>query len=202
MSEPRAVIGIFHKQAWDDNDYAVNLGSQSFNATRHVLNLSLDAIRALKDNEESTDDIGQRFVEHNGPHYVEIVDSVMEYFGVGSLAEITQEMLDKARGTCPYDDAGRNPSLRNRVDQSAPVPTLVCVTSRGITEFVRVFGGPVNVVHVDLDRDDQSLSAEEIEMILLPDHLEPKDCEDKSLDALLDEYRTLLSESFGEENDA
>lgn len=92
-----AIRGTFTKQAWNDRNYAVDLGVEDFDATAHVLAMSLDDIQALKDNDESTDEIGRAHVGHDGPYYVVITEAIARFFEVEMLQDITEDMLDAKR---------------------------------------------------------------------------------------------------------
>lgn len=46
------------------------------------------ALRALRDNREGTDAVGQAHVPWDGPSWVAIVDSVCAFFGVADLADV------------------------------------------------------------------------------------------------------------------
>ncbi len=91
------IRGTFYKQRWNDNDYAVDMGEEEFDATNAILLMDLDELQALEDNDDSTDYIGKDFIDWDGPHYVTIVMSILGYFGVESLREITEEALVFAR---------------------------------------------------------------------------------------------------------
>jgi hypothetical protein len=93
----RRIIGLYKKQEWDGNDYAILVGEVEFDATDVVLNLPLDDIREMADNSEDSDNVGNQCVEWHGPHVVHIEDAIMEYFGVEDLSEITEELLVFAR---------------------------------------------------------------------------------------------------------
>lgn len=77
-------------------DYAIPLGEESFDATATILAMPLADILRIEDHQNSSDSIGEQHVNHDGPFEVEIVDAIIEFFGVGELEEITQEMLDAA----------------------------------------------------------------------------------------------------------
>lgn len=95
-----SIFGVFQKQVWGGhkNDTAIPVSRETFNATAHVLfNLSLEQLHALQDSMYTTDEIGLAHVGWDGPHDVELVQSVLEYFGAQALTDITQTHLDCAR---------------------------------------------------------------------------------------------------------
>jgi hypothetical protein len=71
---------------------------KTIDATRAVLNLKLAKLKRLKDRSNSTTDLFMEFLPGDKwPYIVEITDQVCEFFNVLSLAEITNDMLHKAR---------------------------------------------------------------------------------------------------------
>lgn len=100
MSEnQKRITGIFTKQTWGGrkgND-ALFFGEEEFDATEAVLKLPHEELIALQDNDVNTDVIGINIVGWEGPCEVCIVDSVIAFFGVGSIEDVTPEMLEQAR---------------------------------------------------------------------------------------------------------
>jgi hypothetical protein len=95
----RRIEGVFTKQSWGGrkgND-PIHAGEEEFDATDYVLNLPYDEVLEIRDNRESSDTIGTAHIQWDGPHEVEIVDSICEFFGVAELGNITQEMFGLAR---------------------------------------------------------------------------------------------------------
>jgi hypothetical protein len=71
---------------------------RTIDATRVVLNLKLAKLKRLKDRSNSTTDLLMDFLPGDKwPYTVEITDQVCEFFNVLSLAEITNDMLHRAR---------------------------------------------------------------------------------------------------------
>lgn len=93
----RRIVGTYHKQQWDGRDCAINLGEAEFDATDAVLNLSLADIQALEDDSENTDDLGNKHVDWSGPHFVHLESAVADYFGVDTVKDINEELLEFAR---------------------------------------------------------------------------------------------------------
>jgi len=95
----RRILARFVPQAWV-NDYAVDIDSaQFFDVTQQIFEMPVEAIRVLRDNRESTDDLcrnGPQAFGHNGPFRVEVTEALKEFFGVESLDQLTQEIKDKA----------------------------------------------------------------------------------------------------------
>lgn len=95
----RRITGAFYKQEWGGrkNDMAISCGVEEFDATDAVLLLSHAQLIELQDNAESSDEIGRSHVDWSGPCSVELVQSVLEFFGVSDLEDITEEALAFAR---------------------------------------------------------------------------------------------------------
>lgn len=95
----RRITGAFYKQEWGGrkNDIAISCGVEEFDATDAVLLLNHAALIELDDNSENTDEIGRSHVDWSGPCSVELVQSVLEFFGVSDLEDITEEALTYAR---------------------------------------------------------------------------------------------------------
>lgn len=89
----RRIMGDFTKQRWDGpkgND-AIECGEDRFDATLYILSMPYEQVIGIKDDHDSSDQIGQAHVNWAGPHRVEIVDSMCDFFGVSKLAEISRE---------------------------------------------------------------------------------------------------------------
>jgi hypothetical protein len=95
----RHIVGSFNKQQWGGHkgDDAIYIGEESFDATAAILLLEHKDLVCMKDQSESTDDIGREHIDWSGPCYVHIEDSICAYFGVDDLQEITPEALSFAR---------------------------------------------------------------------------------------------------------
>lgn len=88
----RRITGNFVKQmsGGRKGDDAIYCGEEDFDATMHVLSMSYkDAIR-IKDNDDTSDEIGMAHVTWSGPHEVTLVDSMCDFFGVTKIAEISE----------------------------------------------------------------------------------------------------------------
>jgi hypothetical protein len=71
---------------------------RTIDATRAVLNLKLAKLKRLKDGSNSTTDLLMDLLPGDKwPYTVKISDQVCEFFNVLSLAEITNDMLHRAR---------------------------------------------------------------------------------------------------------
>lgn len=88
------IIGTFIKQAGDD---AISIGEESFDATDAILLMPYSDVVAIKDYDDSSDKLGREHVQWNGPYAVRIVGSILEYFGVTSLDDVTPESLESAK---------------------------------------------------------------------------------------------------------
>ena len=95
----RKIEGTILCQAWGGrkgND-AILVREETFDATSHLLLMSLAKLHGLHDGDESTDDVGRHHVAWEGPCEVSIVDSLADYFGVDLLEDITAEALESVR---------------------------------------------------------------------------------------------------------
>jgi len=101
LDEP--ILATLQPEGWTDgaplDTPAVPLGwTRDVDVTGEVLAMSLEGIHALVDNDASTDDlIDPAEYGHTGPHHVRVVASVKAFFGVESLAQISQDQLRDAR---------------------------------------------------------------------------------------------------------
>lgn len=89
----RRIMGDFTKQRWGGhkgND-AIECGEDRFDATIHILSMPYEQVIAIKDDHDSSDQIGQAHVDWHGPYRVDLVDSMCDFFGVSKLAEISRE---------------------------------------------------------------------------------------------------------------
>lgn len=95
----RRIVGSFTKQQWGGRkgDDAIYIGEETFDATDAVLLMAHDDLVKVKDCDESSDNIGRKFVDWNGPCYVSIEDNICDYFGAYSIDDITPEALAYAR---------------------------------------------------------------------------------------------------------
>lgn len=103
QSSQKSIIATYKPQ-FEENGYlrfypeGHRLHEMEIDVTHSIINShTLEGIHELMDDYDNTDDIVRPFVDPEGPFVVRVVDSVENYFGVLSLDEITQEMLDKAR---------------------------------------------------------------------------------------------------------
>lgn len=95
MDQQKRIFAYFYPQAYI-NDYAVDIdGLQVVDVTTEVLFMPLDRIKRLRDNRNNTDELVAHC--HMGPFRVEAVDSILGFFDVLCLGEITAEMLEDAQ---------------------------------------------------------------------------------------------------------
>ena len=117
---PAMIEGEFVKQAWTDGDHLLELERVTFDASSSVFNLNWANFVSLEDNSESTDAIGELFVDHEGPFSVNLVSSIFKYFGLdlGSdtpIADaISEEEFIQAKEL--YDSYHRQRQERNLMD--------------------------------------------------------------------------------------
>lgn len=101
------IMGTFIKQVWGGHrdQEAIESSKIEFDATDAILAMPHSELISLQDHRENTDRIGELYIQWDGPFEVEVVDSILEYFEVDSLACITAEMLQKANqqaGPAPF----------------------------------------------------------------------------------------------------
>lgn len=95
----RCITGELNKQSWGgrNNNDALFVGREEFDATAAILTMPYTELQKLQDHDDSSDDIARSHIDWPGPCYVNIVDSVLAYFGVNSIEEITFEAHEFAR---------------------------------------------------------------------------------------------------------
>ena len=100
------IIATFTPQRMsEDKDYIYDIegADREVEVTSKILSMPLREIHVLKDDQYNTDDLVEH--EHDGPFRVEVVDSIIEFFDVDTLKNITQDMLDKTRKKWGADTA-------------------------------------------------------------------------------------------------
>ena len=109
----RRIMGEMDKQRWGGRkgDYAESVGVDEFDATNKILGMPLQDIQALQDCESESDEIGLSFIEWSGPFSVTIVDSILAFFGVDSLDDITEEASAFARTKYMTESGGQEQIL-------------------------------------------------------------------------------------------
>ncbi|MFK4705543.1 hypothetical protein ABIC83_002382 [Roseateles asaccharophilus] len=98
------ITGLFQRQTWGGRkqDMAIDEGpAEEFDATDAVLLLDRDDLVELEDCSENSDQLGREHVAgwDGKPCSVYLVDSVLAFFGVSDLEDVTEEMLQAARET-------------------------------------------------------------------------------------------------------
>jgi len=95
--DDRRVIAHFQPQAWV-HDTAMDIdGACDLDVTDRVLALSAEVIHQLEDDDYPSDELVYGLTDHVGPHYVSVKESILEFFGVDRLVDITEEMLIENR---------------------------------------------------------------------------------------------------------
>lgn len=95
--DDRRVIAHFQPQAWV-HDTAMDIdGACDLDVTGRVLALSAEVIHQLEDDDYPSDELVYGLTDHVGPHYVSVKESILEFFGVDRLVDITEEMLIEKR---------------------------------------------------------------------------------------------------------
>jgi hypothetical protein len=94
-----SIIGAFEKQRWSGPkaNHAELVEEATFDATAYILQLPARETQRIKDCDGSSDDIGQRHVDHDGPCSVYIEQAIRDFFKVENLADVTPALLQKAR---------------------------------------------------------------------------------------------------------
>jgi hypothetical protein len=93
----RRVIARFQPQAWV-NDTAMNIdGVCDLDVTDRLLAMSLKHIHLLENDDYPSDELVHGLTDHVGPHYVEVKDSILEFFAVEKLADLTEKILAEQR---------------------------------------------------------------------------------------------------------
>lgn len=140
----RTIRGLFQKQTWGGhkNDTAVNCGEQRFDATCYVLNsISLAQLHRLTDYSYESDDIGSFHVDWEGPFEVEIVQSILDYFGAEKLTDISQDALKAAWSN--FQDNHPELDKQSEFNSTKPVDSAQLKGSPYATEPLEVRQGAV-----------------------------------------------------------
>lgn len=100
----RSIKGKFIKQKWagKNDDTAKQVGVQTFEATRFILEMPYDDLIKIKDHSMESDAIGILAVDWQGPFEVEIESEIEKYFGVSSIASITREHFEQVQASAVY----------------------------------------------------------------------------------------------------
>lgn len=89
--------------------------------TSAVLSLPLTEIHALEDDTDSTNDlVCAKDLGHDGPHRIEVVAAVCDFFQVESLTDITAEQLKAAGGVGIAEPSGNVPNAIVEVQATGP----------------------------------------------------------------------------------
>ena len=90
------VVGTFTAQSWigPKLDRCMTVSEEKFDATDVIIGMSFDEVKALKDGDQSTDDIGQQCVQWDGPCEVTVVDAIAHFFSVPNIEDISQENFE------------------------------------------------------------------------------------------------------------
>lgn len=127
----------FLKQTWGGRkgDTAIEVGSETLDVTDYVLSLPYERFIAIEDNDESSDEIGRAHTDWGGPCEATVKESVLDYFGVFSLDDVTPEALAQARDTAlskahAHEDEVLDVTLQVKVrkqgDAQVPSDALDC----------------------------------------------------------------------------
>lgn len=89
----------FLKQVWGGRkgDMAIEVGSETLDVTDYVLSLPYERFLEIEDNHESSDEIGRAHTDWDGPCEATLKASILDYFGVEELDDVTPEALAHAR---------------------------------------------------------------------------------------------------------
>lgn len=110
------IQGTFIKQSASRREDAIYVGEEHFDATDAVLLLSHKELMCLRDNDQSTDRLGQLYIDWNGPCHVCLEDAICDYFGVEDITDISPELLAFARNRAqPQEPEERTLTLTVKV---------------------------------------------------------------------------------------
>ncbi|CAM2158413.1 protein of unknown function (plasmid) [Pararobbsia alpina] len=101
MQNRKRIWAAIHLQTWSNN-YAVDTGdTRNVDITEDVLDLTFSEVRALRDDDETTDAlIAARSSQLNGfdgPFSVQVTFQIAAFFGVERLSDITPAIFAQAR---------------------------------------------------------------------------------------------------------
>lgn len=124
----KEITAYFWPQEYGDFEYRDCGDAETVDVTQEVLALDADRIHELEDDTDSTNDlVSAEEMGHEGPHRVEVVESICDYFDVGDLCEITQDMVNAARAGQPHPTT--------LVDDAAGPVSLESVARAGVVQF-------------------------------------------------------------------
>jgi len=123
----RRIMGDFEKQRWGGhkgND-AIACGEARFDATLHILSMPYEQVIAIRDDHDTSDNIGMAHVDWHGPSCVQIVDSMCDFFGVAKLSEVSPEHFRFVVGCRQQEiaDHRRAEELRRQPPKRIQTPT-------------------------------------------------------------------------------
>ncbi|MBF6650008.1 hypothetical protein [Methylobacter sp. BlB1] len=148
----RRVIARFQPQAWV-HDTAMNIdGDCDLDVTDRLLDLPLKDILMLEDDDYPSDELVYGLTEHVGPHYVEVKDSILEFFAVEKLTDITEEMLLEKRKLYATEASS---SAMIETDAKTPAHSLVLVNLSSGDVGLVLDGKIVLTADPDFDSVDQ-----------------------------------------------
>lgn len=103
MTTEKRIIGTFVKQMWTDpkENQVEEVERIDFDATDYVLRMEYDDFLRLEDNFGTSDQLGLQFVDWKGPCVVHITQSICQFFGVDSIAQVSRESFDLAASLQP-----------------------------------------------------------------------------------------------------
>ncbi len=129
------IRGTFDKEQWAGprEDRAESLGEVQFDATDYIVQMNIGELRKVKDNDETSDGIGQAHVDHDGPFEVRIESAICEFFKVSDVTEITNALLQSARKWLQSQPAG---NFRARVSVTTYID--LPISARHISQVRRL----------------------------------------------------------------
>jgi hypothetical protein len=100
-SPSASIQATFQPQKWGGpkGDYAEEDGqARRYDVTENVLALPLGDLRKIEDNADSSDRVVPYAMHrHDGPFFVNVEQSLCEFFDVDGVEQISQQRLDAAR---------------------------------------------------------------------------------------------------------
>ena len=91
------IIARFQPQAWILDSATDIEGACELDVTHRLLEMSVKDLHLLEEDDYPSDELVHGLTNHVGPHHVEVKDSILEFFGVDKLANITEDMLEQKR---------------------------------------------------------------------------------------------------------
>lgn len=137
-AEKRIIATVWLQQYLDHRFHDIGV-SQGYDVTAGVLSLSAESIQMMVDDTDSTNElVDYAELGHPGPHRVEVVASIRDFFGVGSLSEIDQQMVTSANCVLQADNSTGGHLVRQGSENVPNLLDAVIEAPGGIDGFREV----------------------------------------------------------------